>query len=344
MASSGGLPPRPSTASHHGRSGSSGLLLEPRHVTRAHATTHGESSASRQSADLALAETIAGDALLRVMGSAQSEQNDALILAAEKGNLSDIQRLLAAGARPCHVAGLNGFTPLHHAANRGHLDVARELVIAGANPNAKAGSSGEAPLHLAAYGGDLAVVELLLDNGASVNATNEYGETALFYAVRRAQAAVVRLLLQRGADPDISNRFHEKAEDECVDERTLKMFHVKSGLQPGGAVARVVLTSASMVGIFSWLATNDLGRAGCVCGQWHRAAEEPRLWRDLGVSRWELALAATLGAGLGAAPMSMMFRPSSSSDPGSGGSSRASSRQSGRGSRPGSRSSGLIFT
>jgi len=331
MASGGGLPPRPGTS--HGRSGTSGLLVEPRLVSTAYSAAH--------SADLALAETVAGDALLRVMSSKEIDTNNALIIAAEKGNLSDMQRLLAAGAQPQHIAGLNGFTPLHHAANRGHLDVARELVTAGADPGATSASSGEAPLHLAAYSGGLAVVELLLDSGAAVNVLNEYGESPLFYAARRSQAAVVRLLLQRGADPTISSRFHETAVDECVDARTRKMFTLKKFSSGGDVAARVILTSATMVGIFSWLATNDLGRAGCVCGQWHRAAEEPRLWRDLGVSRWELALAATLGGGLGAAPM-CLFRPASSGT-GSASSSRASSRQSGRGSRPGSRSSGLVF-
>ena len=94
-----------------------------------------------------------------------------------------------------------------------------------------------------------------------------------------------------------------------------------------------MLPQSVMVRTLGFLKTADLGRAGCVSGHWHRSAEDPSLWRALGVSRWELALAATLGGSMAMGAMATLqgFRPANSS-------SRSSSR--GSGSRPGTGGSG----
>jgi len=179
----------------------------------------------------ALSASISGDALLRVMNSAEDKLHDELLIASEKGDAMEVQTLLKRGASPHIASGRNGFTPLHHACQNEHVPTAKLLLRSGASVNSSSSSSKETPLHLASYAGNLALVELLLDQGGDQNAQNEYGETALFYAARRGQPAIVRLLLQRGADPDIASRFGERAVEECLDKRTRSVFEARVQVQ-----------------------------------------------------------------------------------------------------------------
>lgn len=69
------------------------------------------------------------------------------------------------------------------------------------------------PLMIAANMGHPEMVSLLIRNGAMVNATNNYGQTALLSAVQGVQHGkrqdsleCVRILLMAGALPDIQNK------------------------------------------------------------------------------------------------------------------------------------------
>ncbi|RHY50091.1 hypothetical protein DYB38_001271 [Aphanomyces astaci] len=133
---------------------------------------------------------------------------------------------------------------------------------------------GETALHLACYGGHVHVVECFLDKGANIHAVNKDVETALFYAARKGHFRVVRLLLRREADMTRRNRFDDLPEDEASND-----------------VTRL----------------ESLGMAMQVCFRWYRAADTPRLWKSLGVSRWELSLNKSVGLGV-VAPMTG-YRP-----------------------------------
>jgi ankyrin repeat protein len=74
-----------------------------------------------------------------------------------------------------------------------------------ARPQARDGG-GLTPLHFAAREGDLRSVQLLLDAGADVNATSEYGWTALLAATHNKYYELGKYLLERGADPNIANK------------------------------------------------------------------------------------------------------------------------------------------
>jgi ankyrin repeat protein len=78
------------------------------------------------------------------------------------------------------------------------------LLAAGAKVNGAQGYGGETPLTLAARSstGVERITVMLLDAGADVNATNEYGLTALMDATFRQSAAVVEMLIKRGAGVD----------------------------------------------------------------------------------------------------------------------------------------------
>ena len=60
----------------------------------------------------------------------------------------------------------------------------------------------------AARGGDLAVIERMVGAGTDVNATTEYGATALSYASDKGHLSIVRFLLDKGANPSVRDTFY----------------------------------------------------------------------------------------------------------------------------------------
>jgi ankyrin repeat protein len=104
------------------------------------------------------------------------------------------------------VRDRQGRTPLHAAALRGDLTEVERLIAAGADPSAT-DRNGFTPLHLAAQEGQLGAAQLLLDAGAEVDQRNKFGNTALFVAVfnSRGLGDLISLLRERGADPMAEN-------------------------------------------------------------------------------------------------------------------------------------------
>ena len=64
-------------------------------------------------------------------------------------------------------------------------------------------------LRRAARDGDLEKVKAALSAGAEVDATTEYGATALFFACDRGHQSVVNFLLKNGADPNVKDTFYK---------------------------------------------------------------------------------------------------------------------------------------
>jgi ankyrin repeat protein len=128
-------------------------------------------------------------------------QKTAMMLAAQKGHLDVVERLLKAGAE-VDATGASGTTSLMWAAFTGHDDVARALLAAGADPNAAdAGSDGSTPLMIAALMLDADTVRLMIDKGGDVHAGNERNQTPLmFAALSGRQEAIVAELIQAGVD------------------------------------------------------------------------------------------------------------------------------------------------
>ncbi|KAF0694254.1 Aste57867_14849 [Aphanomyces stellatus] len=253
------------------------------------------------------------DQLTGLLGQERRRLAQQILVAAEKGNKKAVylllhQRLLA----PSDCIGMQGFSPLHHAASRGHLEIA-QLLLSFGWPLDHINQMGETALHLASHGGHVHVVECFLDKGAHVNAVNADHETALFYAARKGHFRIVRLLLRRDADAALRNRFDDVAEDDAKDDLTRQEFTASKDDQArlqlphhrhdGDAGLRAVHRES----IFAFLDTRSLGLVMQVCFRWQRAADTPRLWTSLGVSRWELSLNKTVGLGF-IAPMTG-YRP-----------------------------------
>ncbi|MEA2711922.1 MAG: hypothetical protein QOF78_4523 [Phycisphaerales bacterium] len=100
-----------------------------------------------------------------------------------------------------------GRTALHVAAERGDLATIERLVKAGTDVNVQVRSNesrssdwGNTPLHSAARDGQIGAVGLLLDKGADINARNDRGVTPLHDSIGSPQ--VTQFLLDRGAQID----------------------------------------------------------------------------------------------------------------------------------------------
>lgn len=93
-----------------------------------------------------------------------------LHVAARKGDLKEVQRLLDNGAdvnEPSSGHKGLGTTALHLAATGGHLEVMNELLERGANIEARTrGGCGWTPLHLAAKEKNKKAMRFLVQNGA----------------------------------------------------------------------------------------------------------------------------------------------------------------------------------
>jgi ankyrin repeat protein len=107
---------------------------------------------------------------------------------------------------PSAARGFDGSTPMHVAAERGDLEWVRRLLDAGADPHAvmsrekgSAGNGGLTPLHLAAREGREQVVALLIERGADVRRASDRGVTPLHMAIW--SPAVAAQLLTAGAQP-----------------------------------------------------------------------------------------------------------------------------------------------
>jgi len=95
-----------------------------------------------------------------------------------------------------------GESALMMAALKGNLPTMRRLLERGARVN----QPGWSALHYAATGPDSQAVQLLLDRGADIEAASPNGTTPLMMAAQYGSDASVELLLKRGADAKKRNQ------------------------------------------------------------------------------------------------------------------------------------------
>ncbi|CEG40984.1 Ankyrin [Plasmopara halstedii] len=246
--------------------------------------------------------------LTNLLQMESNQLNEKLLIASEKGNERGVFLLLHQGIDKDRCRGLFGYSPMHHAAARGHLNILQLLLDFGWNVDIR-NDAMETPLHLASFNGHVHVAEFLLDRGAEINAQTKEKDTALFYSARKGKYRIVRLLLRRECDLRIRNCYGDVAEEEALDAKTLDEF--VTGKQD---VERALIAQSQRINmiqvdenvlpqklrehIMSFLDLKSLGWASQVSHRWHRAADNPTLWKKLGVSRWGLLLNATMGTGI----------------------------------------------
>jgi uncharacterized protein len=147
--------------------------------------------------------------------SAQSEREKKLLDAVARGDVKEVEALLAAGVNPDGRHGY-GQTSLMRAALEARVEIARHLIESGADVNLQ-NNYGENALIWAAYPflspesdetarGKDQIVEMLIAAGADVNANDDGGNTPLLIAARNGRSYTARILLEAHADPNHRNR------------------------------------------------------------------------------------------------------------------------------------------
>ncbi|KAL8671467.1 MAG: hypothetical protein Q9168_004036 [Polycauliona sp. 1 TL-2023] len=143
-------------------------------------------------------------------GPATHSKRTALQAAAGGGHLAIVERLLQENAAVIDIPGYSRDTALRLAAWKGHLAVVERLLEANANVNVANGKMwGPTALQAAASGGYLDVVDRLLLSNADVNApaAGKEGRTALQAAAEGGHGDVVKRLLQAKADVNATAAF-----------------------------------------------------------------------------------------------------------------------------------------
>jgi hypothetical protein len=127
------------------------------------------------------------------------KENQALLHAAEEGNLGAVKRALVKGANLEAKDTITEGTALVVAAGGGHTIMVKHLLAIGAKVNAH--SNGWSALSAACSHGDkLEIVELLLKEGADWK-KRFYGRNMLMHAAQGGNPVIVKRMLSVGLDP-----------------------------------------------------------------------------------------------------------------------------------------------
>lgn len=132
-----------------------------------------------------------------------------LYLALRGGSFKAAELLLEHPQIRIDAVNAVGETALMMAALKGQVDWMQRLLARGAKPDRE----GWTPLHYAATGPEPRAVSLLLDQGVRIDAVSPNGSTALMMATQYGPEESVGLLLQRGSDAALQNRRGETAAD-----------------------------------------------------------------------------------------------------------------------------------
>ena len=136
--------------------------------------------------------------------SRHSENDEALYMAAQAGDLSQCETLLTGGANVNYVNSEQYcLTPLHTASLHGRTEVCRILLEKSADIECK-NSYGNTPLHLASREGHLDTARLLVTRGARTDAAQREGDMPIHKAAWHNRHEVVEFLVREaGVSVDV---------------------------------------------------------------------------------------------------------------------------------------------
>lgn len=144
----------------------------------------------------------------------QANRDDSLIVAARRGDIAAMKKLLGEGAGVKARDG-GGRTALLAATHGNHVESARLLIAAGADVNAKDNMEDSAFLYAGAEGRN-EILKMTLAAGADLKSTNRYGGTALIPAAHHGHPETVKILLATAIDKDHVNKLGWTALLEAV--------------------------------------------------------------------------------------------------------------------------------
>lgn len=127
--------------------------------------------------------------------------NTALMVALQEGSMRVFQELVNVPGLDLEAKANNGNNALMIAAYKGNMAAVDILLKKGVAVN----RPGWTPLHYAAAGGQNRIVQIFLDRGADINARSPNLTTPLMIAAYEGFDATVKLLIERGADVALKN-------------------------------------------------------------------------------------------------------------------------------------------
>ena len=143
-------------------------------------------------------QTIVLAAFSIVCSSVQAAAYDDLLRAAELGDATGVERLVAKGMDP-NTADAKGNTLLMIAAREGQKDVVWALVRRKANAN-KRNQYGDTALMIASLRGDREIARMLIEFGGAQ--VKHSGWAPIHYAAFQDKPEMIRYLVSKGADKD----------------------------------------------------------------------------------------------------------------------------------------------
>jgi hypothetical protein len=147
-------------------------------------------------------------------GERAAPDPDALVRAAERGDVRAVRDLLASGA-DVDARDARGRTAVTAAALADHVEVARLLVRAGADVDLQDGDRNN-PVLVTGETGSVAMLRAILPARPDLTRTNRFGGVAHIPASERGHVGVVRELLRAGIAVDHVNRLGWTALLEAV--------------------------------------------------------------------------------------------------------------------------------
>ena len=132
------------------------------------------------------------------------DMDQKLFEAVEAGDITELQRLIDAGA-DVNAMDYYGDTVLRLASKNGNVDCVKALIAAGANLNMQ-DMSGKTILMIAAENQDFALMSLIIDAGADLYLSGNvpdlpyHNKSVLTYAARESDVNVIRCLLEAGME------------------------------------------------------------------------------------------------------------------------------------------------
>merc|ERR1719193_2877585 len=152
----------------------------------------------------------------------KKDKGETLLLAAKRGDLAEVERLIKTGA-PMEHQDEELDSILNNAAWMGNTDVVELLVSLGArleSPNQNKLTA----LHHASYKGHFYTAEWLIKTGCNVNARSHLGNTPLIMAAKNGLTNTCRTLIEFGADIDVTNSDGENACDAAKRNRKTETY------------------------------------------------------------------------------------------------------------------------
>jgi hypothetical protein len=137
-------------------------------------------------------------------GGKKLKATPGLVVAAEKGSIAKVEKLLKGGA-DINSRGKYRQSSLQEALLNDHFELALWLIDRGADVNVT-DKWGNTPLSTAVAAIHVACVKRILEAGGNVNTADWQGITPLMSAAGNGNATIVKLLLEHGADPNAKDR------------------------------------------------------------------------------------------------------------------------------------------